>query len=1011
MANYKRNIGKKRDKNNRKKIDKTIWRNLEKLGYAYICSLQKNNQTIKSVLTNESHDSGYDGIWLVISDTNVPLQKILMEAKYRSDYEKSLPLSDCAKAIIIAFNMSANKLYIVTNKAFAPQTRSEISQFNRRSNLQVIGVNQTELRCFISDNRDDLIKKFEIDEQFLNELEMDDSPKISIPDTVLNDVSKSYLFDECRKNLITEIAKKLMSERAVYMLTGQEGIGKSILGKEIEKRLLKEKYDVFKIDLSLCTSARVLYLKILEAIWGVSLTTILEDIDLATYLDQLISTSSLTIEPAVVNAIKHILTSRVSYAEHKDIFLYLLLKYIDCILENKKDWLNLAIFFENINMVSEEVSDFLLELINCLRKNNIKVLLEVRTPFIFVDNSNLTKSNWYFNSLKKSVDDYFDVKVLESKTAIQMIQKQLLLSDRVCSNMAKTLDNNPLEIQSALKILSADESLLNANLENMSDEQLEEYWNECGISLNSVVSSLILKLRNDPTLSYAFEMVTLLKGSIPYYVLNEIDKEHKDHFIKAIEDSTIFKEGRAAFECFHLRYLTAMEETSELRKKYEVALWLLPIVRENKNANPLNSYIELNLLYALGMDELIPSYTLSVIALLKECHQYKDAIKVANKYIELQDAKTQIDTENNKVMIDVLIQTLSCVKELDEDNNPAYSFLYKKACEYIMLDNPDTETAGRNWYQFRLLLWFKEFKIGHFDEAMDIAKSLYDQIEKTSGLFREDEDYPGQVYNTYGLSVKVKNSGDAAEQIFRECVSRYPKSFFGRAALLSQVGNRLLRTEPLLAAQIYADLLETIKGKDYPYQECLHTRIDIAMSNFLGEKYNIACMRCKESVEIASTIGIYTQKGRALNIWGCCLAAQGDYEKSESLFRESYNLLVLSNAINYSWRSRMNLATILLYQQRIDDAVAEFEAVLNTLIDSFREKIVRDQDSVPYQCILVILLYLNETQNTKKIKQILEKLDLDILNRDFLRLSDLQHWRETFHSKVAFRGDVILVTG
>ena len=1010
MAIYKKNKGKK-NKNKRKKVSKTIWRSLEKLGYAYICNLQKNNQTLESVLTNESHDSGYDGIWLVMPNNSTHLQKILMEAKYRSDYEKSLPLSDCAKAIIIAFNMSANKLYIVTNKAFAPQTLSEINLFNRRSHLSVIGVNQTELRSFIQNNREDLINKFEIDKKFLKEMETDNSPKISIPDMTLYDNSERYFFDKRRKKLISEIAKKLMSERAAYMLTGQEGIGKSILGKEIEKELLKKGYDVFRIDLSLCTSSRILYLKILEAIWGVSLTTILEDEMLTTYLDQLITASSLTIEPSVMNAIKHILASGVSYAEHKDTYLYLLLKYIDCILEDKKDWFNLAIFFENINLISEEISDFLLELIKCLRKNNIKVLLEVRTPFIFVDNTNTEKSKWYFSNLKKYVDDYFDIEVLEEKTAIDMIQKQLQLSDRVCGNMAKTLGNNPLEIQSALKILTSDGGLLNAGFEQMSDEQLEEYWNECGISLNSVVPSLIRKLRNDPLLSYAFEMITLLKGSIPYYVLNEIDKQQKEHFIKAIKDSTLFKEERTAFECLHFRYLAAMEDSSVLSERYEVATWLLPIVRENKNANPLNSYIELNLLYALGMDELIPGYTLSVITLLKEYHQYKDAIKVANRYIDLQNTKKDKIAENKKILIDILLQAISCIKELDEDNNPIYDSLYEKAYEYIILDNDGTETMGKNWYQFHLLMWFKEFKVGHFDVAFDIAKSLYDQVEKVSKLFHEEEDYPGQVYNSYGLSVKVKNSGDAAEKIFRECVSRYPKSYFGRAALLSQIGNRLLRTEPLSAAQSYTALLKIVKGKDYPYQECLHTRIDIAMSNFLGKKYNVAYTYCKECVDIASTIGIYTQKGRALNIWGCCLAAEGDYKKSEYLFRESHYLLALSKAVNYSWRAQMNLASILLQQKKIQDATAEFEIIINILINSFREKIAQDQDSVPYQCLLVVLLYFKEAQNTKRIKQLLNELNLDILNKDFSRLSKLEHWRETFHSKVVFRGNVILVTG
>lgn len=1005
-----RRKNKKSKKSTRKVVHEQVWRDLEKLGYAYVCSLQDDSYILKSVLTGKSHDSGYDGIWIIIPDTDKQIQTILMEAKYRSNSDKSLPLNDCAKAVVIAFNMSANKLYIVTNKAFAPQTIKEITQFNHRSRLKVIGVNQTELKSFIQKSRESLINKYKIDEVFLQEMESD-SPKNSIPDIDICDNSEKIFFDDSRKDLIGKITAGLCSERVIYMLAGSEGVGKSILSKEVEKELLIHNHDVFRIDLSLCTSSRVLYLKILEAIWGVSLTTILEDDELGKYLDKLINMSKTKIENSVANAIKHILTSGVTYVEHKDVYFYLLLEYINCILTNQIGHMNLAIFFENINMLSEEIADFLLEIIKVLRKNNIKILIEIKTPFTFPNATDMDKSNLYFNELNQCADDCFTIGILEHETAVDMIRQQINMSNRVCGNLAETLGCNPLEIKSALKILPSAGELRNIGLENMTKEELEDYWYKCGISVNTVVPSLIKKLRSDSMLSYAFEMITLLKGSIPYYILNKIDAEKRESFVRGIKGSTIFRENRNAFDCYHLRYLKAMENSSDFLKRYEVAEWLLPIIQENVNANPMNSYIELNLLYALEKDELIPNHTLLVISLLKEDHQYRDAIEVANKYIELIDSKNTNKTKDKKVVIQILLQAISCVKELDEDNNRCYESLYKKVYEYILSDNVDTQNMDKNWYQFQLLVWFKEFKIGHFESALEIAESLYNQIEKVSKLFDESEDYPGQVYNAYGLSLKVKNSGDAAENIFKECVAQYPFSYYGRAALLSQNGNKLLRTDPISAAQSYVELLKTVRGKNYPYQECLHTRIDIAMSNFLAEKYNFAQQNCKECVDIASTIGIYTQKGRALNIWGCCFAAQKDYKKSEEVFRESVNLLELSKAANYSWRAHMNLASILLQQNKSQDAVVEFESVVYMLTELFKDKIMKDQDSVPYQCLLVILLYYFEAQNIKRIKQILIEFSLKILSKDFSRLSKMKNWRETFHSKVVFRGDVILVTG
>lgn len=116
---------------------KKEWENFEKLAYEYVSSLYKGQYVKKQLQTNSSHDSGYDGLWVILSKDHACYQKILMEAKFRNS-QSSLPLNDCAKAIIIAFNSNASKLYIATNIAYAPQTQKEIAQYNKRSDLTVI---------------------------------------------------------------------------------------------------------------------------------------------------------------------------------------------------------------------------------------------------------------------------------------------------------------------------------------------------------------------------------------------------------------------------------------------------------------------------------------------------------------------------------------------------------------------------------------------------------------------------------------------------------------------------------------------------------------------------------------------------------------------------------------------------------------------------------------------------------------------------------------------------------
>ena len=95
-----------------KKKNENTWKKWELLAYEYVKNIYKDVKIQEEKHTNDSHDSGFDGIWLLRSDDKALMKLVLMEAKYRTS-QSSLPLNDCAKAIIIAFNLSASRLYNV----------------------------------------------------------------------------------------------------------------------------------------------------------------------------------------------------------------------------------------------------------------------------------------------------------------------------------------------------------------------------------------------------------------------------------------------------------------------------------------------------------------------------------------------------------------------------------------------------------------------------------------------------------------------------------------------------------------------------------------------------------------------------------------------------------------------------------------------------------------------------------------------------------------------------------
>ena len=93
--------------------EEVFWRQLEWLARKFIASrLNVEIQDDDFKLTRKSKDGGFDGRLIIdITNDGEVSHKILVESKFRTSV-KSLPLDDCAKALIIAFNQAAQTLYM-----------------------------------------------------------------------------------------------------------------------------------------------------------------------------------------------------------------------------------------------------------------------------------------------------------------------------------------------------------------------------------------------------------------------------------------------------------------------------------------------------------------------------------------------------------------------------------------------------------------------------------------------------------------------------------------------------------------------------------------------------------------------------------------------------------------------------------------------------------------------------------------------------------------------------------
>lgn len=178
---------------------------------------------------------------------------------------------------------------------------------------------------------------------------------------------------------------------------------------------------------------------------------------------------------------------------------------------------------------------------------------------------------------------------------------------------------------------------------------------------------------------------------------------------------------------------------------------------------------------------------------------------------------------------------------------------------------------------------------------------------------------------------------------------------------------------------------------------------------FLAQEYDTAKIWAEEGLSIASTLGIHNQKGRALNILGCCKAANSEFKEGLNILKEGDFYLDISGSVIYRWRAMLNQVSILLQIGDNKNAKTLITQVLDILLSDFTKKIKSDNKSVPYQGLLLILMYLHELG--EDVESILNQLEEISIRDDFNHLCQTINWKNCFQNKVKYCNGIVLVTG
>lgn len=1000
----------------KKKKHKRIsdWEKWEELAYSYVKDLFGKDEMVFSLHTQESHDGGTDAIYILDKQNNTGTSLwclALMEAKYRKN-KSSLSLDDCAKSMIIAFNRRADDLYIVTNIPISKQAADNAAQTHSYSMLRIIFVSAQDMIRYIDKKRMSLSTNKKIGSDFLDcvyeqlakQKDTDFDHNQLIPDN-------SYVQINSWEAEADETVKKYYLNKNNFYIRGAEGSGKRTFIKLVAKRLERDGILVKKVNLAVCKSIRVLFLHIVCSIWNVR-TAFIDEKDIEKYIQDIlfIPFGSVQEDENIIKTVKSILlTSGMDISEKKDIDMYHLLSYISMLLKSRENPLKIALIFEQASDASKDILVFLMNIISDMNKLGVVSFVEMTDPFVLEnddDYGNTVEINEYIDKCKH--DECF-VPSISQNDSVNIIRSRLFLNYGQALSLAKVLDNNPGRITAATDLLNSQYKDLLEIIKNNDSEKLMDIWENIGFNKYGLIPSTVNLFYRKNSFPEIYEMTYFFDGYVPMGLISFIYGEDSGKIIDFAIKSGMYCRDADYLYCRNASYKKCIVHLiSDEGHCYNIVRKLDEYFHNNKSKlSDEVAYLRFLYLRHDAEGSELSGLLIKLVHFRIVMHQYGDALQLIKEFLNYYD-KHDIQT---KKIVEICLLSLRCIRELQIDDDPNLSYLYERTENEIISVYPEKETPY--WYRYQLYLWHREFIAANTEEAERISFGLMEGLERSKGLFYESEDFPGQVYTAYGLSIKKTQSGKAALSVFEQGVLHYPKSVYANASLKSQEANLMLGKDPEKSLKKYQELKKYVKGKNYPHHEVLHIENDIAMASFFNRMYKEADILAQKVISEASSIELLAQKGRAENILACCaIASNNDTEKAKELLESSVASLSLCRSYQFLWRSQFNLASVLISSRNKDEdeAIVNIRSIFDRANKSFYSKIASDSKSTIYKVNLACFMLLKETENITLYSEYYQKQD-DTVKKELEKLTVNPDWRSYFAGKINTFNGIILTVG
>lgn len=931
-----------------------FWRQLEVLSLKYISSKIKLEIPQNVELTRERKDGGFDGkITIDITEDSSIHHKVLFESKFRTTI-KTLPLADCSKALIIAFNQAAHTLFIVTNILFSEQAKKEIETFRKKINLNIIEVDGNELKKFISMQRKSLMEQCSA--EFLEYIENASDANLYVKIDDIRDESKKrkvksnntgtqkeFLYkDAAFKENIQNCANCLRDIGMFVLLRGNAGNGKTIFLENLFNSLEEKGHFTEIFNLQQCTTPRILFIKILESLWGIDLSEFFSQSGSEEEIQSIKSLIEFNADGKISDELSSALTQVLCQKTKKnqgysDNYYFLLSRYIFQLLKPYRDCNAIIWAFTDLNKAEVETLDFLYTLLSQIR-GMISIVIEIRPHFLLETTPlELVKVDYYHKFCTISNNPYtIDIESFKTKDAIKYLAK--LLPGMPVVHLQLIVDivgTVPLYLNTAAVYLKVQINNMKIGLNAVPEYILKGLLLTYGKHGNSIISFSLDYFGKDPQIAVCFAVTGLLDGRLPIIIIeNLFESEQQSMLFEKLDNISYYTYKKDSYYVKHNFIYDAMKSNISPRIKYIAAEKILQYAQSSEIPFQLSEEKNFELLYLTGKyQKALERWNILAADLHREHHFYS-IIKYGAMAIECYD-NMEIEDKDINVQIDIITSILDAYLQIRIFNTENFNELM---LQFETISNLNKYTAVGSALKAKYLFykWNRLFYNANIEES-------YNEIIKAKKIVDggkvSDKTLCANIYWSYALSHKRKTSIEQAIEDYKTGLKKYPDSVMLKIGLNLHEAHTYLRKNPSKVIKICENLLNDIKGEDCPYNEILQIRVDIIMAKFYDQRYQEVLYECEDLLQIAKSINAVYQIGRLFNIYAACLLALQRIDEAEACFMRSYNEFQKSGNILFGWRAIFNLSQLILEKGQRKKALNNFLKLFNNGIPNISERI------------------------------------------------------------------------